>query len=194
MVRAFIALQISESIQASIKQYQDKLKSRFDGAGVRWVPVENMHLTLKFLGDIESAQVYPILQVLEQITSANASFEFRIEGFGCFPSFKRPRVLWLGIEDSEDVLVKLQQDIDDALRGLGFEPERKRFHPHLTLGRVRKSARPDQLRALSRQLESIERPVLGVVSAHAVYLIKSQLSPSGAQYSHLGSAAMGRKS
>jgi 2'-5' RNA ligase len=194
VVRAFIAIELSESIQASIRQFQKQLQSALYEAPIRWVPVENIHLTLKFLGDIRLEQVKPLLRSMEEVTVGYPVFEFEIVGLGCFPSCKRPRVIWLGVEQTEDRLVQLHQSIDVTLIHMDFEPERKRFHPHLTLGRIKKSTRPDQLKSLARQLDEVE-PFAGQVGCvESVHLIQSKLSRSGAEYTSLGSAPLNSKS
>jgi 2'-5' RNA ligase len=188
VIRAFIAIELSETTQASISRFQQQLQSRFDQAPVRWVPVGNMHLTLKFLGDVHDEQIGLVQQALESSGGDFSPISFTIKGFSCFPSSKRPRVLWLGVEPMDDQLLGLQGTIEEALLSLGFEREQRRYHPHLTLGRIKRSASPDHMRALAlgmQELEDMQKPVIGDDLAEHISLIQSQLTPSGPQYSTL---------
>jgi 2'-5' RNA ligase len=194
VVRAFIAIELSETIQSSIKHFQHQLQSTLIKAPIRWVPVQNIHLTLKFLGDIRSEMIKPLLRSLEQVTEGIPVFDFVIRELGCFPSCKRPRVLWLGVEQADGHLIRLQKRIDETLLQMDFESERRPFHPHLTLGRIKRSVRPDQLISLAHQLEDVDLYAGSVGSVKQVHLIQSRLSSSGAEYSHLGSATLGSKS
>jgi 2'-5' RNA ligase len=194
VVRAFIAIELSESIRTSIRHFQQQLQSTLSHAPIRWVPVQNIHLTLKFLGDIHTEKIQPLIQVLQQVTVRFPVFDFEVGELGCFPSCKRPRVLWLGVQQADSLLIKLQNRIDEKLSLMDFEPERRSFHPHLTLGRIKKSVRPDQLKSLAHQLENTERYAGSVGSVVQVHLIQSNLLPSGAEYTQLGSAPLGSKS
>jgi 2'-5' RNA ligase len=191
VVRSFIAIELPESIQASVREFLDKLRSDLKQLPIRWVSVKNIHLTLKFLGDIPQGQIDPIHGCLAEVARDYSSFEVYVRGFGCFPQPRKPRVLWLGIEESSDRLMRLQRDIEAELRGLGFEPESRRFHPHLTLGRVKKSARSNDIAAISRLLEGLKHPELGTFTPKGIYLIRSDLTPKGAVYSSLGFAPFG---
>lgn len=192
VVRAFIAIDLSPSIRSSIQHFQAQLQSHLHDAPVRWVPVGNIHLTLKFLGDIQPEQADPILRMLAEVATPTPVFDIKIRGFGFFPNDKRPRVLWIGVNQSGSQLTRLQEEIEQALLALNFEKEHRRFHPHLTLGRVKKSAQSEQVKSLSRQLKEVEQPDLGVQWVEAIHLIQSRLSPSGATYSPLGSAELER--
>jgi 2'-5' RNA ligase len=189
--RSFIAIKLPESIQVSIGEFLDQLQSDLKLLPIRWVPVENIHLTLKFLGDVPQDQIDPILERLEQVARYFIPFDVYVQGFGCFPQPRKPRVLWLGVEGSGDQLMRLQRDIDAEFRDLGFEPESRQFHPHLTLGRVKNSARSNDTLAIGRHLEGVKRPELGCFTSKGVHLIRSDLTPKGAVYRELGFALFG---
>ena len=191
VVRAFIAIELPASIQEAIERYLQQLQSELPSAIFRWIPIENIHLTLKFLGDIRLDRVDAIQQVLNQAAERTADFELVVRGLGCFPQPHKPRVIWLGVDDEGKHLMNLHQDLDTLLSGHNFEPESRRFHPHLTFGRIKKSARPDQINTFAHHLEGVKQPEIGVFKARAVHLIRSELRPQGATYSHLGTTLLG---
>jgi 2'-5' RNA ligase len=191
VVRSFIAIELPESIQVSIREFLDQLQSDLKSLPIRWVPVQNIHLTLKFLGDVPQDQIDSILDRLVQVARNFLPFDVYVQGFGCFPQPRKPRVLWLGLVESRDQLNRLQRDIDTELQSLGFEPESRRFHPHLTLGRVKNLARSDDTSAIARHLEDVKRPELGHFTPKGIHLIRSDLTPKGAVYRSLGYASFG---
>ncbi|TFH34386.1 MAG: RNA 2',3'-cyclic phosphodiesterase [Anaerolineales bacterium] len=194
VLRAFIAIQLPTSIQDSLERYLDQLQSALSPTPIGWIPAKNIHLTLKFLGDIPPDLVEPILAILKQAAGQSTDFELGIRGLGCFPQPRRPRILWLGVEPTGSQLMKLQHEMDAALESLNFKPEGRRFHPHLTLGRVKKSARLDQIETLSRRLTLVEQPDFGTFKAQSIHLIRSELRSQGAVYTQLGSVILGERS
>ena len=191
MVRAFIAIELPVFIQEAIEHYiQDLSKSELPSEIIRWIPVKNIHLTLHFLGDIHEDRVDAIQRVLKQAAEGTAVFDLTIRGLGCFPRPQKPRVIWLGIEEQGEQLKHLHNKLETLLSGINFKTEARRFHPHLTLGRVKKSARSDQISTLAHQLDLIKQPQIGVFHVEAVHLIRSELRPQGAIYSHLASALL----
>jgi len=180
-IRTFIAVDIPESVRDQIEEFQEKLK-RFR-AEVKWVRPENIHITLKFLGDIEQSMVDIIDQRLKDAVAGFAPFNVRVYGTGVFPSARRPRVLWLGIDEGREILQRLAKCIDEEIYNLGFEREKREFSPHLTLGRVRSIKYIDSLteELLSSKFESesfIQDEIL---------LMRSDLRPSGSIYTKLKS-------
>ncbi|NQT34232.1 RNA 2',3'-cyclic phosphodiesterase [bacterium] len=179
LVRAFIALETSPDAKQEILSLQEKLRT-FHGARVSWVRSEGVHLTLKFLGDVKVTLLRDIEKLIEDCASRASPFEVTTTVTGGFPNLSKPRVLWVGLDGGES-LGQLQMDIDSALSTLGFERERKRFHPHLTIGRVKSFDRGSEL---SEYLNNYDFPKIRWM-VDRVRLMSSILKPGGAEYREL---------
>jgi 2'-5' RNA ligase len=185
-IRTFIAIDLSESVRQDIAKGQEKL--RRSGLPIRWVRPKGIHLTLKFLGDIEKGQVEKICAAIEQATETSSPFTLHGEGIGVFPDFKRPRVVWVGISGHLEVLYALQKDLDVQLHSLGFPKEKRRFKGHLTLGRAK--GRMDGAK-LRRALQPWDDFGTEAFTVEALTLFQSDLRPDGAVYSKLCEAMLG---
>lgn len=152
---------------------------------VRWVKPENVHLTLKFLGDVVEADLVRVTDTLQSVCERHDAFEVEPSGFGAFPSAKRARILWVGVGEGAGRLRALADDVERSLRSLGFEPERRPYWPHLTLGRAR--GRPAVLEAAG-----ITAPGPGF-TVESVDLVESVLGTAGATYSTLASRALRKR-
>jgi 2'-5' RNA ligase len=155
---------------------------------VRWVRPAGIHLTLKFLGEVPASQIAAIAEAMRSACAPHPPFSFAIGGLGCFPDARRPRVVWVGLDEPGGTLAHLQRDIERAMQPLGFRPEGRGFQPHLTLGRV-KGGRPEELQALGAYV-SRARAQVGQVQAASVSLIRSDLRPDGAVYTGLAVAPL----
>ncbi len=184
MIRAFIAIEIPEAVQAAIGEAQARLKRAHVGVKISWAKVDNVHLTLQFLGYVEEAALDKIRAALEQVARRHEPFDVVVRGAGAFPTEKQPRVMWVGCEDGAGGLKALATTVQAATQPLGFEPEHREFSAHLTLGRV-KLPRPDA--ALTRALDSIKDSVFGTMRVEAIHLFQSQLHPEGSIYTMLSS-------
>src|SRR6266498_4324576 len=151
LLRAFIAVEIPSEIQQNVYKETSKLRKELDSL-VRWVPVENMHLTLKFLGDISPSSVEFLMQMLRNEADTVPCFTIRLTGLGSFPSPKRPRVIYIGIQAPAG-LVALHRGIESASRRLGYESEERGFSPHLTIGRVKQNVTTSEQQTIRRALE-----------------------------------------
>lgn len=181
MIRVFIAIKIPAKIQEKLSGVQEKLKQ--SETHVSWVNPENIHLTLQFLGNVEEKQVPHIVSRLEESVKVVAPFQLQVGYAGAFPNLRYPRVVWIGITDDETGSLKtLQTEISSRLAKMGFKREDGRFKPHLTLGRVRSQKNKSNL---VRAIESIIHIWIGEVSVDAIYLIRSELKPTGAEYTDL---------
>jgi 2'-5' RNA ligase len=139
-IRTFIAVELSPSVIGRATQLIGKLASA--GADVNWVKAPQMHLTLKFLGDVPDAETPDICRVVAAAAATVAPFEIVCRGIGAFPDTENPRTIWLGITQGGRELTELQSAIEEALkRELGYGKEQRRFHPHLTLGRAKRCDR-----------------------------------------------------
>jgi 2'-5' RNA ligase len=175
-MRLFIAIEMPQEIKAAIS---DVVRNIGRVECVRWVPETNMHLTLKFLGEVKEALAQGIIEKLKEVAGRSRAFQVEVAGFGAFPNLKRPNVLWVGMGKSEP-LKTLAGDVDGALAGLGFERETRPFSPHLTIGRVK-----DQrgIEPVVRELSTYKDTFFGTISVDEILLMKSVLKPSGAEYS-----------
>ncbi len=180
--RTFVALPLSDEVHAALGRLQRRLRRRLPD-GVRWVRPEGIHLTLFFLGEIPPVQIEPISAALTAVARHVPPFTLRVGGLGTFPSPHRPRVLWIGVDGGE-TLPLLHRAVNEALASLGHPPETRPFHPHLTLGRVRRGLRRDELAVLGEafRVEMVHPPDLGSTPAEAVILFRSFLKPGGAEY------------
>jgi 2'-5' RNA ligase len=151
---------------------------RQTNAAVKWVEPENLHLTLKFLGEVPEEQIEAIVEALRAIAQATAPFPFTVKGVGGFPDLRRPRVLWVGVEPTPP-LMRLQQIVEQAMERLGFPPEERAYHPHITLGRVKAMAGLEKVRAVLSEYASV---TFGSVPAKHLTLFRSDLSREGPTY------------
>ena len=177
--RCFISVNLPDGATAAIDSVITELRKT--GADVKWVNAENIHLTLKFLGNTDEQLIPRISDALCKKLSHYKTFYITIADVGCFPSEKRPRVVWVGIEESVP-LADIQKDIDEVMTGFGFSPEARFFSPHLTIGRVRS---PKKGIELIKRLAEFKGKAFGRVEVDAVYIMKSELKPAGAEYSSL---------
>jgi 2'-5' RNA ligase len=192
-MRAFIAVHIPLEVKQKLQREIDVLWDLIRGDIIRWVKPAGIHLTLKFLGEITEGQVGEIQQVLQQDLALLPSLTISVGGFGCFPNPHRPRVLWVGIVGNNRPLLTVQSVIDQKLHSLGFDRERRPFHPHLTLGRVRRNLSLADLDLLQDVLDSYEIGQIGQFEVRKISLIRSILKPTGAEYSILGEYPLGAK-
>jgi 2'-5' RNA ligase len=184
-IRSFIAVPVPEHITDHLARLHESVPH---AAGkIRWVKATAMHLTCIFLGDIEAGQVDPIAEALETVSRAVSPFVTNLDGVGAFPNFRRPRVVWVGFDQGEDEIKELKLRIDEALQPLGIEPERRAFHPHLTLGRVKSEGRRG---LLEEAAAAWTLPFENWVSGEVV-LFKSVLGRHGPTYTFLARLPLG---
>jgi 2'-5' RNA ligase len=163
------------------------------GLPVRWVRPGGIHLTLRFLGDTQPEQVSEMQQGLAELGAANPGFTLIIGGLGCFPNSRRPRVIWVGVEEKTGALDQLQRGVEGLCRKLGFPPDRRSFSAHLTLGRVRQGGEARTGDEFGRFVEADQGDMLGQVLVEEMVLFQSELKPDGAVYRRLATARLGTK-
>ena len=188
LLRAFIAVEIPRELQEAVGKAMAPLQKGI-GAIVRWVPVENMHLTLKFLGDVSPTNVEMLSEMLRAEANLFHCFELRLSGLGSFPNLKRPRVIYIGMQ-APAMLETLQRGIEAASRRLGYETEERGFSPHLTIGRVKQNVTATEQQTIRRALEETSIDLLGTARVDSVHLYKSDLKPTGSVYTRLYSAPL----
>lgn len=178
-IRTFICFELPAEVKSELKRVQDILRPQL--GGVSWVKAEGIHLTLKFLGEVPSANLKAIAEAVQTTSAGFAAVILRLNGLGAFPSLQRPRVYWAGAAVQSGNLTGLQQSLEEALAKLGFPKEDRPFSPHLTLGRVKQfERRPSPAEVLGRvQLQPLE------FTCGELVLMRSDLKPSGAEYTPL---------
>jgi 2'-5' RNA ligase len=189
LLRTFIATDIPPVIQKSIQQQVNSLRDIIGSSSVRWVPVHNIHITLKFLGDASSTKVDILKQIIHTEADSHPAFDIHISGLGSFPSPKRARVLYIRIQASAE-LEALQRGIESACVRVGFESESRPFSPHLTIGRVRQGISTSDQQKIYEILRDVKIDSLGKARVDSVHLYKSERKPSGAVYTKLFSAPL----
>jgi 2'-5' RNA ligase len=179
-IRAFIAICLPESTLHAIAKVQDQLRK--SGFSIRWVRKEGMHLTLKFLGDIDKGNIEGIRSAMEESAKGILGFALQAKGLGVFPHMNRPRVVWIGLSGDVGVLSALHGQLESHLEAQGFPKEKRRFTGHLTLGRAKGGLDNDKLRKALEKLDAFETALFPVQS---VILYQSMLRPQGAVYTKL---------
>jgi len=179
-IRTFVAVPLESDIISRIELFQKELRAI--PADVKWVRPNSIHLTLKFLGNIEEEAVDDIARAIQIGSKGYQPWWMLVKNVGAFPSFRNPRVVWLGIEDASGQIVALQNRIENELLKLGFEKEKREFSPHLTLGRVRSSrGKKDLIHYLIDEREKN----FGEIQVNRVVFFRSDLKHSGAIYTVL---------
>lgn len=185
-MRLFVALDLAQEVREQLRGLMERLRSTC--AGARWVRLEGIHVTLKFIGHVQSPQREAICRALEPVQS-EVPVEMRFRGLGFFPNERRPRVMWCGVEASPN-LVKLAADIDESLAPLGVERETRAYTPHLTLARIdpekMRRAEIEKLAEAAREFAGAE---FGSARETGFHLFESVTRPSGAEYKKLNSFA-----
>lgn len=179
-MRTFIAIELPDAVHAALGELQGRLRA----AGVRasWVKPGNIHLTLRFLGEIDEDRAARIIDMLDGEYGSVRPFVLQVRGVGAFPNARRPSVLWVGCEPAEGPLARVQQAAETAARAVGLAPEVKVFRPHLTVGRVKdwRAAGP-----MADALDQAKGCNAGEFEVAGVALFRSRLMPSGAVYERL---------
>ena len=189
-IRAFIAIELPEAILAEIGEVVARLKPQVPPDAIRWVKADSIHLTLKFLGQVPSDQISLISSSLRAAVATHARFELEVVGAGCFPTAQRPRVVWVGVQESGHRLHNLQRAVENAIAPLGYPTEVRDFTPHLTLGRLARDVRQLDQKKIGEAVQATTVGTLGRWEVKEVALIKSDLKPHGAEYTILTHAPL----
>lgn len=180
-MRLFIAIELPPEIKQGIAKVQEQLRTA--GANAGWTRPEGIHLTLKFLGEVPEERVPEIMAALTVASQGTGKLNLEVSGAGAFPNGKNPRVLWLGVAGDVAKLTELQAAVENAMAGLGFEREERKFSPHLTLGRIKYPKPRDNWQ---QKIEGIRDVKLGGFEAVQISLMKSELKREGAVYTEIG--------
>ena len=184
-IRAFIALELPQETQDTLKQLQDVLRGSMPD--VRWTKAGNIHLTLKFLGDTQVSRIDAISEALKDAACQFQPFTMNLTGIGAFPNARKPRIVWVGIEQGADRLIQIAKQIETPMKRLGFPREKRPFRPHLTIGRIRHLEHPA---IMTEALDTSEVGELGKFTVQHISFIKSQLDPAGSIYTTLAEAPL----
>ena len=184
-IRAFIAVELPDAVRAALSTVQGRLGVR-QHPYVKWVDPGGIHLTLKFLGNIDAGKVSPIAEAIARAAQGVSPFRLQLGGLGAFPNPRRPNVIWVAVTGDVERLASLQRGIDHSLVPLGFSPESRPFAPHLTLGRLRERASGGERQEIGESLMTV-KPEEAPFQAGEISLMRSTLTPSGAIYSRLSS-------
>jgi 2'-5' RNA ligase len=176
--RLFIAIELPPSVRKRLKDHIDRLRSALPDGRASWSREENLHLTLKFLGETPVPRVEALSQATKRVASEAHPCELIVRGCGAFPPRGQPRVLWVGIEDLSGQLGKLQQTLEDECAQADFAREQRPFHPHLTIARLRKPHGSRQLAALHEEI-GFEAETVG---ASALAVVRSELRSEGSRH------------
>jgi len=185
-VRAFIAIELPRPIRAALARLQDGLKASRT-TSVKWVDPEGIHLTIKFLGNIDAGEIPELSEVLREAVKGIAPFRLKLENTGAFPNIRSPKVIWVGVGGEMEQLLTLHKKVEQVLIPRGFTPDNRAFSPHLTLGRVREGAQPNELRRLGEGIAASKTEEQLSFSVDSLNLMQSQLTREGAIYSCLAS-------
>jgi 2'-5' RNA ligase len=184
-MRTFIAIPLPQECRLMLDELQQRLRSF--RADVRWVAVPSIHLTMKFLGEVDPAIIPSLTESLERAIRSRNPFVLKLRGLGCFPHLRNPRVIWCGVEGDTEALTQLQQQVEEACEAYGFPPENRAFHPHLTLGRVNGKSNLQPLLDCIKIGSDLEKSF----TTDCVNIYKSTLKPQGAIYTVLKTVILG---
>ncbi len=185
LIRTFIAIELEEVQHRALRDVQTRLIRERAARDVRWVAPDNIHLTLKFLGDVESGSLPDLQHAVADACAGTATFTLTLTGAGAFPNTRRPNVIWVGVGGAVERAAELAQKIDEACAAVGFAREERPFSPHLTLGRVKRDARPSDRQFIGEMIVNAQIGNLGELPVERVSVMKSELHPGGSVYTRL---------
>ena len=191
-IRSFVAIELPDEARTALDDLQGELKAQTPPKAVRWTRPTSIHLTLQFLGDVAPGVVEAIADALRGVCAEHAPFTFELKNLGVFPNPNRPRVVWVGVAQPSGALIALQKGVTQALVPLGFEPEKRPYTPHLTIGRADRRAGRRELAEVGELITRSEVGTLCQVYVEHVTLMKSDLQPGGAVYTPLAVLAFGK--
>jgi 2'-5' RNA ligase len=189
-IRSFIAIELPQDLKAALGRLQSGLK--VERPRVKWVSPDGIHLTLKFLGDVDASRVAQIAQAMTEAVKGIQTFELTVGKLGVFPNPQKVQVVWVGLEGDLTTLDRLYHQLEEKMAASGFPPEKRDFKPHLTLARVADEALPEERKRFGDFVSKSTADINYTVKASGLSLMKSVLMPRGALYSRLAYAAFSR--
>jgi 2'-5' RNA ligase len=191
MLRSFIAVDFPSEIIQKIEEIIKFFKTQTPEKALKWVSTNNLHLTLKFLGEIPEGRLDQIKTILSESLINRSTFTIGIKGLGMYPNKRNPRVIWLGITN-EDSLIDLHKSLDQALQTADIEPEKRKYSPHLTIARVRRGTNQDTIKNIGDTLSQFKVDSLGNIPVEEIILYQSELTPKGPIYTPLMSKPLNK--
>ena len=188
-IRSFIAIELPGGLKLELTQLQARLKVD-NQLRIKWVDPNGMHLTLKFLGNIEPKMIDPITEAMNEAAQKVPPFTLDVQQLGAFPNLKRVQVVWLGLGGEIDKIKQLNQFVEVNLARVGFAPEQRPFKPHLTLARLGNEASPDERQRFGELIASTRFETNQSIKVASINLMRSQLTREGAIYSRISSAEL----
>ena len=184
MIRTFIAIELPVEVKQVVRQIQNQLGDSIEG--IKWVKHENIHLTIKFLGNVEENRINDIEAAMNNAVNDSSVMSLKTAQLGIFPNERRPRILWLGIEGDVREFIRMSENCESELAKLGYERNTRENKPHITVGRIRSSKKQEGLVNILKDIpiDSIE------FRAGALQLMRSELNPNGAVYTNLQSVKL----
>lgn len=190
-LRLFIAIEPDDALRVELDRLERALRDALPAPVVRWVIPKNIHLTIKFLGNVQSVRVPALTVALARASTGIAPHQLTASGLGAFPNFGRPNNIWVGLDGDAQTTALLARRIEDECAREGFARAERGFNPHLTLGRLKREASNAERAAVGRALQAIPKVTYGTIQADAVYLIASDLRPTGPGYKTLAKISLG---
>ncbi len=188
-LRLFIAVELD--LDEELTNLQKQIQAFDRGRAIRWTAINGIHLTLKFLGETPPDQQAAITAAMVEAVKGHKPFGLALEGAGCFPNTRKPRIVWAGVGGEVKALHALRDAVERTVSPLGYPTEDRPFSPHLTLGRARQEAEAATLAALGAQIEKLDVGRLAAWQVEGISLMRSELKPAGAVYTQLAYAALG---
>jgi RNA 2',3'-cyclic 3'-phosphodiesterase len=179
MIRTFICIELPESLKARLETLENQLRSK-NRSAVSWVKPSNIHLTLRFLGDIDEGRQAELREAVERVVLSAPAFKLCASKTGVFPNPRNPRVFWIGIKGAEEHLIPMQKRLEQELEKAGFGKQDKPFSPHLTIGRARER-NAQELAELLQKIDFTDEEFI----VSEIIIMRSDLKPTGAVYSKL---------
>ena len=189
VIRAFIAIDLSAEIESRLDEVLQNYRTQLTKIPIRWVVASNIHLTLKFLGDVSVSNLNLLTELIQKEVYNHHQFDISVGSSGAFPNIRQPRVIWVGVEAPAE-LNSIQNGIEVTTARLGYSREERAFSPHLTLGRVSRNATSQDVKAISKVMETTRVGFLGVTCVENVHLYRSDLQPNGAVYTKIFSSSL----
>jgi len=190
-IRSFVAIELPDEVKSAIARLQNQLKSGGQFP-IKWVDPYSIHLTLKFLGNIDRDMVEEITRAMDEAVRGVSPFHLEIKGLGVFPNLRRVQVAWVGVSGDLDQLGELHKRIESNLSPLGFAPESRPFTPHLTLARLRDRASLNERQSFGQLVVGTRFESVFSFGVDAINLMRSQLTSEGPVYTQIGSAKLKR--
>jgi RNA 2',3'-cyclic 3'-phosphodiesterase len=185
LIRAFIAIELPAELKKELTALETTFKKNSPPV-IKWVDPASIHITLKFLGDTPDTITDKLLLAMAEAVIGVSPFKLEVRQVGAFPAVERPQVIWVGVSGEMEKLAQLQKNIENNMEPLGFKPEARPFSPHLTLGRVRDGARPDEIQRIGKLLSETQFAALHNIEVSKINLLKSQLTSAGAIHTVIG--------